>query len=130
VYSSPLHRAIQTAQILAAKLELIEPSFDAEGLTRSSNARTYPEGVPGMESPFVAAMRAELILRGPDNRSIAVTHAGVIKGLAGLELRSMGFVRHRERHSKYPVELRRDVERDRPRFAPNWRHGNLVGLPA
>lgn len=108
--TSPLGRARQTAAIIAQTAGLAEPAVDArlievgygefEGFTREELDRRWPEfaGVngifgraPGGEtyealSARVGEWLAEARGRPPGRRTLAVTHAGVVRTLRGLYL--------------------------------------------
>jgi len=94
VYSSPLERAYQTAQIIAHETEapviatddgLAERSFGgAEGLTRQERRTRYPDGsIPDAEpweevTPRVAAAVQRIAEQHPGGRIIVVSHGGAI----------------------------------------------------
>lgn len=93
IVSSPQIRALHYAQLLAHLLgtrpprvmaALAERSFGAaEGHTPEHIAATWPDGPPGMESYEQAAERALRALAGLPDRTVVVTHSGVIRGLTG-----------------------------------------------
>ncbi|MBP1325769.1 broad specificity phosphatase PhoE [Leucobacter exalbidus] len=100
VRASPLGRAIQTAQILAAGLELAQPTIDeglwernfgeAEGLEVAHAQNRWPglDGIPGSESVAEVAERsAAAITRVLDTApgSIVVAHGAMLRnGLINL----------------------------------------------
>ena len=98
IYSSPLSRAFETAEIIAAEVglgapvprrELVERAYGAaEGLDYLTLDRLFPEGgrVPGRESRQHVAGRvvpALVRLAGahPDQNLIVTTHGGVIRAV-------------------------------------------------
>lgn len=98
IYASPLSRALETAQIIAAHVGLDEPATlpavaernygDAEGLTGEQILARWPEGtvVPGRESRDEVVARAlpalrELGEQHPGENVIVVSHGGVISSL-------------------------------------------------
>lgn len=98
VYASPLSRAFETAQLIAAELGLPEPVADeglvernygeAEGLTGWEVETRYPGStpVPGREPRSTVAARVlpallALAERHPEQAIIAVTHGGVIRSV-------------------------------------------------
>lgn len=103
VLTSPLLRAAQTAEIIAAAVgidpvgvpELVERDYGAaSGLTRDEVRRRYPDGVvPGEESRSALAERGMAVVRSwvdrlPGRRILVVSHGGVISSV--LELASAG----------------------------------------
>ena len=100
IASSPLTRARQTAEIVAAKLEiaevaiqelLLERSFgEAEGMTHEEWKRDFPDGMPpGGESLAELRKRADLLLvemlevfRG--TRVLAISHGALIRKLLAM----------------------------------------------
>lgn len=95
VYASPALRAWQTASVIATVVgttpvvvhELRERSFgEAEGLTKAEIQRRWgSDPIPGMESVESAGARAREFLDTLEGDCIVVTHAGVMKGLFGLD---------------------------------------------
>lgn len=97
IYTSPLRRASESAEIIAKALgldapvtcrDLIERSFGmAEGMYPHELARAYPDGnIEGRETNLSVATRAWNALYGihremPDGVVIVVTHSGVIRSL-------------------------------------------------
>lgn len=98
VYSSPLSRAMQTAELIAEELGLPQPVADqglverhygeAEGLTDWEVDSRYPGStpVPGRESRSAVAARVipallELAERHSDQAIVVVTHGGVIRSV-------------------------------------------------
>ena len=98
IYASPLSRATETAEIIAAHTGLEGPLLlpavaersygDAEGLTGEEILARWPEGtpVPGRESRDQVVRRAlpallELGERHPRESVIVVSHGGVIGSL-------------------------------------------------
>lgn len=98
IYASPLSRATETAEIIAAHTGLGAPVplravaerryGDAEGLTGEEILARWPDGmpVPGRESRDEVVRRAlpallELGERHPDESVIVVSHGGVIGSL-------------------------------------------------
>lgn len=98
IYSSPLSRAFETAQIIAAEVGLdgpvampsvVERAYGAaEGLDYQSLDRRFPEGarVPGRESRQRVAARVvpaleRLALSRQDQELIVTTHGGVIRAV-------------------------------------------------
>jgi uncharacterized phosphatase len=96
VYASPLSRAYETAQIIAARLGLAEPGVvpevaerrygEAEGLTGEEIDARFPGDteVPGRESREDVAARAipaivALAERHPGESIVVVSHGGVIR---------------------------------------------------
>lgn len=96
VYASPLGRALETAQIIAAQLGLGEPHTRdalverdygaAEGLSFAEIDARYPEGmpVPGRESREAVARRVvpalvELAAEHPGEALVVVSHGGAIR---------------------------------------------------
>jgi broad specificity phosphatase PhoE len=106
VYSSPLHRALETAEIVAARLRLpvtiLEPLREIDvgswsGLTRAEVEARFPEayarwlafehGWDGGETydelgARVVPALAELAALHPGGRVLAVTHGGPIRAVA------------------------------------------------
>lgn len=112
VYTSPLSRAVETAQIISGQLGLGEPirhdAFverdygEAEGLTRSQIDSRWGGGapVPGRESRGSVQRRVTAALHeiAQDNAGrhfIVTTHGGVI--------RSMLFAVHADEHRSAPI---------------------------
>ena len=100
VVASPLSRAFETAQIIAAELGLPAPTPDgglvernyggAEGMTYSDMAERFPEGVhvPGREERADVAARAiptlvKIAQHHPDQAVIVVSHGGLIRSVLG-----------------------------------------------
>ena len=94
VISSPLLRATQTAEVIAAALGsggvetddgLVEQSFGlAEGLRWEDATARHPDGVPGLEErPSVVARAGAALARWaePGTTIAVVTHRGVINAL-------------------------------------------------
>lgn len=98
IASSPLERALETAQIIGAELDIedieLVPALQeraygaAEGLEDTELARLFPGDsfVPGRERREDVAARAiaalmGLALRHPDQNVIATTHGGVIRSV-------------------------------------------------
>jgi Fructose-2,6-bisphosphatase len=96
VFASPLSRARETAEIIAAELGLPGPELrdalvernygDAEGLSFHEVDARYPEGVevPGRESRPEVAERVvpdllELALAHPGEALVVVSHGGAIR---------------------------------------------------
>lgn len=96
IVTSPLSRASETAQIIAAELALPAPTVldtmvernygQAEGLTGDDLRDRFPEGTPvvGRESREAVAARAipalvEIAEANPDGSIIVVSHGGVIR---------------------------------------------------
>jgi len=95
IYTSPLSRARETAEIIADILHLpapmiapdmVERSFgEVEGLTDEERSATFPAGVPvpgsesreDLRSRGVAAI-ARIADAHPDKRVIAVSHGGLL----------------------------------------------------
>lgn len=94
IVSSPLSRAVETAELLAAEVGLDGPreridglaerSYgSAEGVESSQLAEMFPHGVPDAEDDQrvvdrVTEALTDLAGRVPDDRIIAATHGGVI----------------------------------------------------
>lgn len=93
VVSSPLSRAAETADIVAATLglpvperiaELVERGYgSAEGMEAAEFAARFSDGVPDAEAEedVIARVRAalhDLATRFPDDRIAAASHGGVI----------------------------------------------------
>lgn len=100
LYTSPLSRAFETADIIAAQLalsppiavpELVERNYGAvEGMTAAEVDATYPPGtdVPGRESPADVVARAlpallSIAERHAAQRVIVVAHGGLIRAILG-----------------------------------------------
>lgn len=97
VASSPLTRAVDTAQIIAEQISipelvieplLLERSFgDAEGMTHAEWKAKYPDGLPpGGESLEVLRMRAiqlleHLLAQYRGTKVLAVSHGALIRKL-------------------------------------------------
>ncbi|HEY2555692.1 MAG TPA: histidine phosphatase family protein [Diaminobutyricibacter sp.] len=98
IYTSPLSRARETADIIAARVDLGDPTpldgiaerryGEAEGLTGAEILARWPEGmpVPGRESREAVVERAlpalvELAERHDGQSLIVVSHGGVIGSL-------------------------------------------------
>lgn len=98
VYSSPLSRARETAEIIAAELGLPEPKTvgalterdygEAEGLTWEEIERRFPEGVavPGRETREAVAWRVvpallALAATHPGAALVVVSHGGAIRSV-------------------------------------------------
>jgi len=98
VYASPLDRAHETAEIIAARLgldgvtdidALIERDYgEAEGMGFDEIEALYPEGVraPGQETREEVAARVvpallELAERHPGERLVIVSHGGAIRSV-------------------------------------------------
>lgn len=98
IVSSPLSRAHETAQIIAAELGLGEPELvpalaerahgEIEGLSFAERSERFPDGaaVPGLETRDEVLDRAlptleELAGRYPGGRVLVVSHGGVISTL-------------------------------------------------
>ncbi len=99
IWSSPLSRALETAEIIAERLDLgpihTDPDLQernfgaAEGMNRNTRIARFGDGpIPGAESWDDVLHRATGILEKlrfafPDHRAIVVAHGGVINGLMG-----------------------------------------------
>jgi len=98
IVASPLSRARETAQLIAAEAGLGEPELEprlaerdygaAEGLTGPEIDALYPDGadVPGREEREAVAQRAvaalhDLAARHPGEAVIVVAHGGVIRSV-------------------------------------------------
>ncbi|MBI5160041.1 MAG: histidine phosphatase family protein [Micrococcales bacterium] len=98
VYTSPLSRARETAELIAAEIgapapravaELVERNYgEAEGLSWQEIERRFPEGVrvPGRESREAVALRvAPALLRladaHPGESLVIVSHGGAIRSV-------------------------------------------------
>jgi probable phosphoglycerate mutase len=110
IYASPLLRARETAEIVAARLRLSVEPVDGlrevdlgswSGLTRTEVERLFPDGYrrwldygPGWEGgetyeqmgERVLATLAKLAHRHPGGRVLAVTHAGPVRAAAASSL--------------------------------------------
>ena len=129
VVSSPLGRALETAQLIASQVGLGSPEIvdalaernygSAEGMTGSQIDARWPDGaeVPGRESREQVTARVlpalvEIAERHPDQAVIVVSHGGVIRsvlnevepGKAANELIRNGSV-HSFRHVDGALEL-------------------------
>lgn len=91
--TSPLSRAVETAEIISAALGLPAPEQipglaervygDAEGASVDQLQLLFPHSIPGAEpeADVVTRIRAtlrEIAVRWPDERIIAASHGGVI----------------------------------------------------
>lgn len=100
VVTSPLSRALETGQIIAAELGMPEPTTDvalvernygeAEGMDYLTLSETFPEGaeVPGRESHDEVAARAlpallQIARAHPGQAVVVVAHGGVIRSVLG-----------------------------------------------
>jgi uncharacterized phosphatase len=98
VFSSPLRRALETAEIIAEELGLPEPQTidalvernygDAEGMNFADIERKYPDraSVPGQESREDVVARVlpalhELAAAHPDQALVVVSHGGAIRSV-------------------------------------------------
>jgi broad specificity phosphatase PhoE len=98
VFSSPLRRALETAEIIAEELGLPAPATvdalvernygDAEGMNFLDIERKYPDrgSVPGQESREEVVARVlpalhELAAAHPDQRLVVVSHGGAIRAV-------------------------------------------------
>jgi uncharacterized phosphatase len=98
IFTSPLGRARETAEIIASEAGLTSPTDieslvernygEAEGLTGEQILARYPDGasIPGQESREDVVRRAmpallELAERHPDSDFIVVSHGAVISSL-------------------------------------------------
>jgi broad specificity phosphatase PhoE len=98
IYASPLSRARETAEIIAAEVGLAAPGVvdalvernygDAEGLSFAEVDRRYPDRslVPGEETREAVAERVlpalhELAVAHPDEALIIVSHGGAIRSV-------------------------------------------------
>lgn len=96
VYASPLSRAHETAQIIAERLRLVEPTLvdaflernygDAEGMSFHEIEQRYPRGVtvPGRESRDEVAARVipalqTVAAQNPGEGLVVVSHGGAIR---------------------------------------------------
>lgn len=101
VVSSPLSRAFETADIIAAAVGLPEPSTDpaivernygeAEGLNEAELIARFPTrgAIPGRETPEEVAGRAlpallQIARERPGQAVIVVCHGGVIRAVLGV----------------------------------------------
>lgn len=100
VYTSPLSRAAETAEVIARELGLSSPTSvpqlverhygDAEGLSDTELAARYPQGVrvPGRESREQLTARVMSALTGiaedhVGEAVVVVSHGGVIRAVLG-----------------------------------------------
>jgi uncharacterized phosphatase len=98
VYASPLSRAFETAEIIAARLGLAAPSpvpemvernyGEAEGMTGDDIDARFTGPIPGRETREEVAARAipaiiALAERHPGESIIVVSHGGVIRTVLG-----------------------------------------------
>lgn len=89
IFTSPLSRALETANIIAHRHSLPAPTIvpclierfhgDGEGMPK----HLRPQVIPGRESDDSIRERVIPFLSHLDNTCLVVTHAGVIKALTG-----------------------------------------------
>lgn len=108
VYTSPLSRALETAEIIAAEIglpapilddELMERDYgDAEGLDLAEVDRRFPNGapVPGRESREQVAERVvpallRIATAHPGESVVAVSHGGAIRAALSVAEPDQGF---------------------------------------
>lgn len=93
IYTSPLARAHETAQLIGLRLHipvipvpaLTERDHgDGDGMTALERAARFPDGhIPGREPDWRVRHRAETFLAHADPHALIVTHYGVIESLTG-----------------------------------------------
>ncbi len=94
IWTSPLKRARDFADLLAAILDLPDPIVEhalierpfgaAEGMTREMIASHWPNGnVPGMGTYEDVARKALDVMASIAEPTAVITHLGVIKGITG-----------------------------------------------
>jgi uncharacterized phosphatase len=89
IFTSPLSRAAETANVIAHRASLPTPTIVPaliernHGLGEGVPKSIRPSTIPGRESDVAIRIRTLPFLHHMDNHTLIVTHAGVIRALTG-----------------------------------------------